>query len=75
MDFEDESELIESAVAAYLDFLEGQGRRPDFSDLSDDVRKSAIWVINMILVMRGQDMRETPSIQELLAGTEWEDSV
>ena len=76
MSTREHDESINRAVAAYLDYLEGEGPRPDFGDLSSDVRSSAVEVINLLLAGRGVDVNsETPSFRELLAGTEFDDSV
>lgn len=72
MTTQEQDESINGAVAAYLDYMEGEGPRPDFSDLSNDVRSSAVAVINLILAGQGGDVdSETPSFQDLLAGTEF----
>lgn len=65
------SDPVESAVAAYLDYLEGDGSRPTFVDLSDDDRRRAVGVINLLLAGRGADLNGDASpFEELLCGTE-----
>jgi len=69
----DVSDPIDSAVAAYLDFLEGVGPRPTLDDLSDADRHEAEQLLAVMIAGRGVDPRaSTPSVEELLAGTELE---
>ena len=76
MSARDVDELVASVVNAYLDYLEGGGLRPDLGDLPDDVRTGAVAVINLVLAGQGSDLdSDTPAFQELLAGTEFDDSV
>ncbi|MEN4476602.1 hypothetical protein [Mycolicibacterium cosmeticum] len=70
---DDELNPVERAVNAYLDYLEGIGPRPTFDDLLDDDRRSAVAVINIVLAGQGNDLdRETPTVEELLEGTEFQ---
>lgn len=72
MDDQEMNDPVEGAVAAYLDYLEGQGPRPTF-DLSDDDRRRAVGVINLLLAGRGADLdSDAPPFEELLCGTEFE---
>jgi hypothetical protein len=69
-------ELINHAVAAYLDYLEGAAPRPpNLDELPDDVRVTVVEVIALIELlsaMRGVDLdSETPSYRTLLDGTEF----
>jgi len=76
MSTQDVGKLVACVVNAYLDYLEGGGPRPELGDLPDDVRAGVVAVINLVLAGRGSDLgAETPSFHELLAGTEFDDSV
>lgn len=76
MSTQDVGKFVACVVNAYLDYLEGEGPRPELGDLSDDVRAGAVAVINLLLAGRGSDPdSEAPSFQELLTGTEFDDSV
>ena len=73
MDNQEMNDPVEGAVAAYLDYMEGQGPRPTFVDLSDDDRRRAVGVINLLLAGRGADLNsDAPPFEELLRGTEFE---
>ena len=73
MDDHEMNDPVESAVTAYLDYLEGEGRRPPFVDLSDDDRRRAVGVINLLLAGRGADLNsDAPPFEELLRGTEFD---
>ena len=73
MDNQEMNDPVESAVAVYLDYLEGDGPRPTFVDLSDDDRRRAVGVINLLLAGRGADLNsDAPPFEELLCGTEFE---
>ncbi|AQA07033.1 hypothetical protein ACORG1_34595 (plasmid) [Mycobacterium sp. TJFP1] len=68
-------EFVVCVVNAYLDYLEGGGPRPELGDLPDDVRAGAVAVINLVLAGQGSDLdSDTPAFQELLAGTEFDES-
>ncbi|MGA9375282.1 MAG: hypothetical protein WBV64_09700 [Mycobacterium sp.] len=69
-------ELINHVVAAYLDYLEGTTPRPpNLDELPDDVRGTAVEVIDLIQLlraMRGVDLDgETPLYRDILDGTEF----
>lgn len=72
-------ELINHVVATYMDYLEGATPRPpNLDELPDDVRGTAVEVINLIELlraMRGADLYgETPSYRGVLDATEFDDS-
>lgn len=76
MSTQDVDELIACVVNAYLDYLEGGGPRPELGDLPDGVRAGAVMVINLVLAGAGSDPdSEIPTLQELLAGTEFDEEV
>ncbi len=64
---------IEAVIAAYLDHLENGGPAPSFDDLSDEDRRTAQELIDLMREGRGIDVyRSRPSLDSLLAGTEFE---
>jgi hypothetical protein len=70
------SESVDAVVAAYLDFLEGHGQPPVLDDLSAGDRRQAEILIDAMRAGRGIDPHaSTPSIEELLAGTELESAL
>jgi len=72
-DTADVHDLVDAAVAAYLDFLEGVGPCPTLEDLPDADRREAEQLLAVMTAGRGVDPRaSTPSVEELLAGTELE---
>lgn len=76
MNTQDVGKLVACVVNAYLDYLEGESPRPELGDLPDAVRVGAVAVINLVLAGPALDPdSEAPSFQELLAGTEFDDSV
>lgn len=69
-------ELINHVVAAYLDYLEGATPLPpNLDELPDEVRGTAVEVIDLIELlraMRGVDLdSETPLYRVILDGTEF----
>lgn len=64
---------IEAVIAAYLDHLENGGPVPSFDDLSEEDRRTAQELIDLMREGRGIDVyRSRPSLDSLLAGTEFE---
>lgn len=72
MSARDIDELVARVVNAYLEYLEGGSPRPELGDLPDDVRTGAVAVINLVLARQGSDLADTPALQELLTGTEFD---
>jgi hypothetical protein len=67
------SEPVDAVISAYLDFLEGLGPLPVLDGLTDLERHHAEELIEAMRAGRGIDPHSsTPSIEELLAGTELE---
>lgn len=67
---------VDAVVAAYLDFLEGHGHPPVLDNLTADDRRQAEALIDAMRAGRGIDPHaSTPSIEELLAGTELESAL
>ena len=65
---------VEAAIADYLAFLEGEGPEPSLDHLSDDERRNVEELANLMVDGRGIDIyRSRPSLDALLAGTEFED--
>ncbi len=70
------SELVDAVVSAYLDFLEGHGHLPVLDNLTTEDRRQAEALIDAMHAGRGIDPHaSTPSIEELLAGTELESAL
>ncbi len=64
---------IEAVIAAYLDHLENGGPVPSFDDLTEEDRRTAQELIDLMREGRGIDVyRSRPSLDSLLAGTEFE---
>lgn len=64
---------IEAVIAAYLDHLENGRPVPSFDDLSEEDRRTAQELIDLMREGRGIDAyRSRPSLDSLLAGTEFE---
>jgi hypothetical protein len=64
---------IEAVIAAYLDHLENGGPAPSFDHLSEEDRRTAQELIDLMREGRGIDVyRSRPSLDSLLAGTEFE---
>lgn len=64
---------VEAAVIAYLDHLEHGTPEPSLDHLSDDDRRLANELIGSMRDGRGIDVyRSRPSLEALLAGTDFE---
>lgn len=67
---------VDEAVQAQLDFLEGSGDWPDLSELTETDRREAAELINLMQTGRGLSSHiSTPSLHQLLAGTEFESAL
>lgn len=65
---------VEAVIAAYLEHLEHGGPEPSLDHLGADDRRRAEQMIELMLEGRGIDVyRSRPSLDALLAGTEFED--
>lgn len=65
---------VEAVIAAFLDHLEHGGSEPSLDHLAEDDRVRAEQLIELMRDGRGIDVyRSRPSLDRLLAGTEFED--
>jgi hypothetical protein len=65
---------VEAVIAAYLEHLEHGGPEPSLEQLTEEDRRRAEDLIALMLEGRGIDVyRSRPSLDMLLAGTEFED--
>lgn len=65
---------VEAVILAYLEHLEDGGPKPSLDQLGEDDRRRAEQMIELMLEGRGIDVyRSRPSLDALLAGTEFED--
>jgi hypothetical protein len=70
---DDAQQPVEASVAAFLDFLEGLGPFPTLNDLSESDHREADQLFTAMAAARGIDPDgSTPSVEQLLAGTELE---
>lgn len=71
-----ENSAVETVIAAYLDFLEGDGPEPTLDQLSPDERAHAEELIQSLMAGRGIDPHASrPSLDALLSGSEFEGSM
>lgn len=71
-----EGDPVGAAVDAYLDFLEGVGPPPSLAGLTAPERRETEGLFAVMEAGRGVDPHcSTPSVEELLAGTELEESL
>ena len=69
-----ENDPVEAVIAAYLDHLESDAPQPSLDHLAEEDRQRAQELITLMLDGRGIDIyRSAPSLDMLLAGTEFED--